>query len=357
MKETNASTLVVGGGIIGLTSAFRLAQAGHAVTLFDPDVARGATWAAAGMVAPSAEIGPGEERNYQLQKTAVAAWRDLSTDLEQLTGDELVIHQSGTLLVGWDASDRRLIEQFALVAQRYDAPMVRISRTESSEVFEGLSPRMHVGLVMGDDAWLDPDQAVALLRAALAALNVTVVTEHVVRISHDASGVVAETQHGEFSASTGILATGWKPLPEGAVRSVEHTIRPVRGVTVRVQGIDRSAQPMVRAFIRGRAFYMVSRPGGYCVLGATSDERAQPVVEVGELQRLLRDALDVVPDLETATVLETRIGLRPASSNLQPFFERLETSGWAWSCGHYRHGVTLAPDAAQSALNFVQAAQ
>lgn len=356
MNSTKASTLVVGGGIIGLTSAFRLAQAGHQVTLFDPDVARGATWAAAGMVAPSAEIGPGEESNYQLQKTALLAWRRLSLDLHQLTGSELVIHQPGTLLIGWDASDRRLIEQFADTARRFEAPMMRVSRTDAPQTFVGLSPRMNVGLVMGDDAWLDPDQAVALLRIALEALNAKIVTELVVRISRDGTGVVAQTDHGEFRASAGILATGSMSLPEGVSPSGEHMVRPVRGVTVRVQGIDRSAQPMVRAFIRGRAFYMVSRPGGYCVLGATSDERSQPVVEVGELQRLLRDALDVVPDLETATVLETRNGLRPASANLMPFFERLDNSGWAWSSGHYRHGVTLAPAAAETALNFVQSA-
>jgi glycine oxidase len=89
-------------------------------------------------------------------------------------------------------------------------------------------------------------------------------------------------------------------------------------------------------------------------LGASADERADAVLEVGELQRLLRDGLDVVPELETAKVLETRIGLRPASPNLEPFFERLALEGWAWSSGHYRSGVTLAPLAALEALDFVE---
>jgi glycine oxidase len=110
----------------------------------------------------------------------------------------------------------------------------------------------------------------------------------------------------------------------------------------------------VRAFVRGHTFYMVSRPGGYNVLGATSEERSERVLQAGELQRLLRDALDVVPELETATILEHRIGLRPASTDLRPFFEPLQTKGWAWSSGHYRHGVTLAPLAAQWAVSFVE---
>ena len=45
------------------------------VSLFDPSLGRGATWAAAGMIAPIAEIGPGEEANYELQRGALGAWR------------------------------------------------------------------------------------------------------------------------------------------------------------------------------------------------------------------------------------------------------------------------------------------
>jgi glycine oxidase len=92
------------------------------------------------------------------------------------------------------------------------------------------------------------------------------------------------------------------------------------------------------------------------VLGATTEERREPVLEMGELQRLLRDALDVVPVLEDAHVLEHRLGLRPASPDLEPFFEVLGASGWAWASGHYRHGVTLAPIVAGEALRFVEGA-
>src|SRR5271170_181612 len=77
--------LVVGGGVIGLTSAFQLARGGWAVTLFDPSPGRGATWAAAGMIAPIAEIGPGEETNYELQSGALAGWRTFADELRDVT--------------------------------------------------------------------------------------------------------------------------------------------------------------------------------------------------------------------------------------------------------------------------------
>ena len=354
VTELHQNTLVVGGGIIGLASAFQIARSGRSVTLFDPTPARGATWAAAGMLAPSAEIGPGEEQNYQLQRGAVVAWRRLSDELAAVTGRHVTIHETGTLVVGWDASDRRLLKQFIDQATLLRAPLQVVSRSESPELFVGLSDRIGEGVVMSDDAWLDPDEAVVELMDALRVVGVDFVEEQVELIGADESGVFAQTSNSRFSGRLGILATGSVSLPRGAAPTGRHSIRPVRGMTVRVQGVDRSAQPTVRAFIRGRAFYMVSRPGGYCVLGATSDERREPVIEVGELQRALRDALDIVPSLETAALVDTRVGLRPASEDLRPFFEEWVDLGWAWSSGHYRHGITLAPLAALEALHYAE---
>ena len=354
MTSKPKSALVVGGGVIGLTTAFRLAKDGHAVTLFDPSPGRGATWAAAGMIAPSAEIGPGEHANYQLQRGALSAWRVLRDELRLVTDREVSLWETGTLLVGWDVSDRRQIEQFDHVARDYGVVPRRVSRTEEPSMFEGVTGRISDGLLIAGDGWLNPDEAVAVLTDAIGNLDVAVINDSVVHVSSGDDYVEAETARGTHRANTGILATGAEALPAGVTPSGTNTIRPVHGITVRVRGLDRSTQPTIRSYVRGHAFYMVSRPGGYNVLGATAEERSELDVRVGEVQRLLRDALDIVPTLETATLLETRAGLRPASADLQPFFEVLAGGRWAWSSGHYRHGVTLAPLAANDAVRFVE---
>jgi glycine oxidase len=350
------SAFVVGGGVIGLASAFRLAQRGVAVTLFDPNPGKGATWAAAGMIAPVAEIGPGEHENFQLQKGALSAWREVASDLQALTGELLTIVQNGTLLIGWDGSDRRLVDQFAQVAGEFGAKPLRVRRDSNPDMFDGVTGRIDEGLLVEGDAWIDPDQAVALLVSANQMLGVTVVHQSVLNIDDDEAHVKATTESETLGADLGIIATGADPLPQGASASGQHVVRPVHGITVRVRGMDRSTRPMIRSFVRGSSVYMVSRPGGYNVLGASSEERGETGVQVGEMQRLLRDALDVVPSLETATVIETRAGNRPASENLQPFFEILGGGRWAWSSGHFRHGVTLAPLAALEAVRFMERA-
>ncbi|NUP29417.1 MAG: FAD-dependent oxidoreductase, partial [Nocardia sp.] len=58
---TGSTLAVVGGGVIGLAVAWRAAEAGWTVTLFDPAVGTGASWVAGGMLAPLSEGWPGED--------------------------------------------------------------------------------------------------------------------------------------------------------------------------------------------------------------------------------------------------------------------------------------------------------
>jgi len=305
------------------------------------------------MLAPIAEIAPGEKENFRQQRGALTAWRELADELAVVTGDALTIAATGTLLVGFDASDRRLVDQFEEVATSFAAPSRRVQREVDVDAFQGVSPRVREGVLLEGDAWLDPDEAMCVLQKANEILGVEVVAERVLDAAFGESGVEVRTSEGTTRAGIGVVATGAASLPAGLRHRAVHHVRPVRGMTVRLEGFDRSNQPTLRAFVRGRSLYLVSRPGGYCVLGAYSDEQAELAVEVGELQRLLRDALELVPALECATFRETRQGLRPASDDLAPFVEVIDQR-WIWTSGHYRHGVTLAPLTATAACELAE---
>jgi len=343
---------VIGAGIIGLTTAYELARDGNDVTVFDPSPARGATFAAAGMLAPSAEIAPGEERNYELQRDAVPRWRELAQHLAADDAGSIALHDVGTVLTGWDASDRRLVQQSAEVLRRFGVDTPVVGRDERPEVFHGLSDRITSGIFLAGDAWLDPDQAVEVLTTALARRGVSVVREAVEETRNVEQRRRIITATNEWDVDAVIFTTGAAPIPSGV--SAKSSVRPIRGVTVRLRGLDRFKQPMVRSFVRGRPFYLVGRDSDYCVVGASAEEKATASIETGEFYRLLRDALDVVPALETAAWLETRLGHRPVAPSGEPFFETNAAERWAWSSGHYRHGVTLAPLAASWAVAFVR---
>lgn len=354
MANSHKSVVVVGAGIIGTVASFSLAKKGYSVVVIDPKPGSGATYAAAGMIAPLGEITPGEQNNYTLQLAALSAWHELVQEARSVVSDEITLYETGTLLVGWDASDRRQVQQFADVATQFGASIREVSRITSPVMFEGLSDRITSGLLLDGDAWVNPDEAMSVLTTANRALGVRYVSAECTSIRETANGIEVSTSGGNEQADTCILATGaFLPLPGFHFES-EETVRPVRGFTLRVKGLDRSTRPMVRAFVHGRNFYLVSRPGGECVLGASVEEKAEAVIEIGELQRLLRDGLDVFPALETAHFVEARSGLRPCSTDGEPFFIKSAHGRSAWVSGHYRHGVTLSPLVAKQVLEFAE---
>ncbi|HEV2428121.1 MAG TPA: FAD-dependent oxidoreductase, partial [Acidimicrobiales bacterium] len=283
-----------------------------------------------------------------------AGWQRLNAELVAAGASPVTMHHPGSLVVGWSAGDRAAVRRFAQVAAQVGAPASPVDRDGDPELFADLSDRVRDGLYLPEDAWLDPDDAVSSLRDGLARTGAREVSDRVVAVSRDDAGVVARGEHGEYRGDVGVIATGAADVPEGCRTSGRHAVRPVRGATVRLRGVDREGRVMVRAFVRGRPIYLVGRAGRDALLGATAEERREPGVEVGELARLLRDALDVLPGLESATVVETRSGLRPASVDGRAFIEEVEPLGWVWTSGHYRHGITLAPDAADRVVAFAE---
>jgi glycine oxidase len=270
----------------------------------------------------------------------------------EVTGQQIQIHSVGTLLTGWDSSDRRLVQQSLGVMSDYGVTYKVLTRSDNPEDFEGLSDRITSGYLLDGDAWLDPDQAVSVLRAALELRSVPLIDERIATATLLGVKVRLETGDAKFDFDSVLFTTGSSPLPS-SLATIE-SVRPIRGVTVRLKGLDRFLKPMVRSYVRGRPFYLVGRSEGYCVIGASAEEKATPTIETGEFYRLLRDALDVVPALDTAAWLETRVGHRPVAPSGEPFFDAHLDQRWAWSSGHYRHGVTLAPLASEWAVSFVR---
>ncbi len=91
--------VIVGGGICGLSIGWFLARSGHPVTLLERGGAGlGATWAAAGMLAPYAEAEPGEEGLLPLLRASRDMWADFARELEAASGIPVI---TGTKAPWW----------------------------------------------------------------------------------------------------------------------------------------------------------------------------------------------------------------------------------------------------------------
>lgn len=97
--------IVVGGGVIGLAIAWRTAQQGRSVTVIDPSPGQGASWTAAGMLAPATELYYGEHELYALNQASVRRYPEFAAELEGITGREVGLRTEGTVLTAWDGAD------------------------------------------------------------------------------------------------------------------------------------------------------------------------------------------------------------------------------------------------------------
>ena len=122
--------VVVGGGAIGLASAWRLAQRGAAVTVVDPDPGGGASGVAAGMLAPITEARMGEEGLLRLNLASWSRWPGFVAEIEEASGAGIGYRADGTLVAAVDADDRIALDELAARhrAMGLDVTPLRTSR-------------------------------------------------------------------------------------------------------------------------------------------------------------------------------------------------------------------------------------
>ncbi len=319
---------VVGAGVIGLSVAWRCRLRGLTVRVFDPDAGRGASWAAAGMLAPVAETTFGEPEVAELLAESARLWPGFARDLAAQTGRDIGYRTEGTLVVALTADD--LAEARRLWAYQRDLQPLTGSVLRDRE--PGLSPRVRGGALAPTDHQVDPRRTVAALRAAVGVV-------HPVRVT-DLSGLDARTVVVAAGCGTAAL-TG---LP----------VRPVKGQILRLRG-GSPVRHVIRGYADGRQVYLVPRADGEVLVGATSEERTDGAVTAGAVLDLLRAAVDLVPELQEYELFEAVAGHRPATPDNAPLIGRLRDNVVV-AGGHYRHGVVLAPVTAELVADIVAGA-
>lgn len=155
---------MVGAGVIGLSIAWRAATAGRSVTLVDPEPGRGATWAAAGMLAPVSEAHFGEEALVALNLAGARAWPSFARELEVASGRPVHYTASGTLLVAADPSDRAATDQLLRFQDGLGLCARRLSAAECRAAEPLLAAGVCGGAELGDDHQVD-NRAVARARS------------------------------------------------------------------------------------------------------------------------------------------------------------------------------------------------
>lgn len=342
--------VVVGGGLVGLASAWRAAQGGHTVTVADGAPGSGASSVAAGMLAPVTEVTYGEEELLRLAIAGARAWPEFADDLAAASERTVGYRPEGTLLVAHDDDDRRALTDLAQFMGELDLDVEVLRSRACREREPMLSPRIRGGVLARGDHRVDPRRVLVALQAACVRAGVQVVRERVEHIDHTGEQVTGVTLAGgrALAADAVVLAAGaWSARIAGLPDAVRPRVRPVKGQVVLVR--TRTGEPpllgaSVRALVAGRSVYLVPRGDGELVIGATQEERGfDTEVTAGGVRELLDDAARVVPGVDETIVVETLAGLRPGTHDNRPLIGPTELDGLLLATGHYRNGVLLTP--------------
>ncbi|MET9787948.1 glycine oxidase ThiO [Streptomyces canus] len=350
MSSRTSDVLVVGGGIIGLVTAWRAAQRGLTTAVVDPEPGGGAAQVAAGMLAAVTELHYGEQTLLGLNLASAHGYPDFAAELTDLTGLDLGYRRCGTLAVALDADDRAHLRELHALQRQSGLESEWLSGRECRRLEPMLAPGVRGGLRVDGDHQIDPRR---LTRALLAACEQAGVVFHRawakgLRVAGDRAAGVTTTDGDELGAGQVVLAAGsLSGRLEGVPADVLPPVRPVKGQVLRLTVPPHCAPFLsrtVRAVVRGSQVYLVPRENGELVIGATSEELGwDTTVTAGGVYELLRDAHELVPGITELPLTETRAGLRPGSPDNAPLLGPTELTGLVLATGHYRNGVLLTP--------------
>jgi glycine oxidase len=344
-QQHPADAVVVGGGVIGLAIAWRAAQAGMAVTVVDEQPGRGASWAAAGMLAPVTEVHYGERPLLGLNLAAAARWPGFAAAVEEAGGRRVGYTPGGTLAVARDADDNAALEDLYQFQLRCGLEVERLRGRECRQLEPGLHPGIRGGVLAAGDHQVDNRALVEALLVACQRVGVRMVAGRVTELAVEGDRItgVALGDGERLAAGTVVLAAGcWSGALGGVAAEALPPVRPVKGQLLYLRG--PADEPLCSRNVRGLEVYVVPRGDGRVVVGATVEEQGFDTrVTAGAVHDLLRAALELLPDVVELELLETVCGLRPGSPDNAPMIGPAGPEGLVVATGHYRNGILLTP--------------
>ncbi|MDQ3766788.1 MAG: glycine oxidase ThiO [Actinomycetota bacterium] len=338
--------VVIGGGAIGLSIAWRSAVAGLRVTVVDDHHPARASWAAAGMIAPVSEAHYGEETLLDLNLLSARRYPGWIEELEEASDRGTGYTPCGTLIVALDNDDKEQLDHLHSFQTELGLPAQRLRGVECRELEPGLTPGVRAGLHVDGDHQIDNRKLVDALETACTRSGVNFVHGTVSSLTVEGERVVGAgfVSGDSISCNKVVLAAGcWSGAIEGVPPSVTNGVRPVKGQLLYLA--SRPGQPpLAQRNVRTLDVYVVARGDGRSVVGATVEELGfDTTVTAGGMHSLLRDAVRVLPDVAEQELSESVAGLRPGSRDNCPLLGPGEPEGLVVATGHYRNGILLTP--------------
>jgi len=347
---------IIGAGVIGLAIAWRLAQRGAKVTVFDRGAAgSGASHAAAGMLAAHLEAEPREENLVALNRASQQLWPSFAAELEAASGMVVDLRTEGTLLLGLTGDDQSRLKHVLAFQKSLGLPLEWLTTAEVRRREPHLTPTISGAIFSPQDHQVDNRAVAAALRAATLKTSVTLrentPVERIVTSDNRVIGVGIADE--TLPADIVILAAGaWSRAIAGLPTASLPPVRPVKGQMLALR-MDPQA-PLLRHVVWAPGAYLVPRKDGRLLIGATVEEKGfDPNLTAGGQLALLEATWRALPGIEELPIHEMWVGFRPGSRDDAPIIGESSLPGLIYATGHYRNGILLTPITAEAVATLV----
>jgi glycine oxidase len=334
--------VVIGAGVAGLGIGWRLRQAGWEVTVLErARPGGGASWAAAGMLAVTAELEDAAEPERALAMRASALWPAFAAELEAASGQPIFFDRRGALLLAGDAAELEVMRARA-------EGDLRIVGPEQARSLVPLLGDCLGGLWSPQEAHVDNRAlAEALTVAFLKSGGLLYPNEAAVRIEqHGGRAAAVLTPYGRYEGNVVLVAAGaWSGLLD------DIPVSPVKGEVIVLTPPQGAALP--GPVVWGEDVYCVPRHGRL-LIGATVQEEGFDTSPTPQARdHLRRRAQKLMPSLADWTLSDHWAGLRPKSPDGLPLLGPAKTEGLFVAGGQYRNGILFTPAIAQEMADII----
>lgn len=343
MERNGLKAIVIGGGIIGCSVAWRLAAEGVATTVLERGrVGQEASWAAAGMIAPQAEAeGPGPFFDFCMK--AHEAFETIVDRLMRDGGVDPEYDRAGILYVALDAAERTQLEQRARWQRTAGAAVEELSGAEARRIEPMLSPETVYAIHMPtnrrtDNRKLTQAYAAAARNAGAEFAEGARVEALAIRGGR-AAGVVMDDGSTREADVVVNAAGSWAGEICG-LEADQVKLHPVRGQIVCFEVPPGTIGPALFS-LRG---YLVPRRDGRLLAGSTMEEAGyDKAVTLAGLAKIAHGVAAIVPGLGSVAFRQAWAGLRPATRDLLPVLGfSPSVPNVLWAAGHFRSGILLS---------------
>ncbi len=340
---------VVGGGVVGMLSAYLLARQGLDVVVVErQSIGAESSWAGGGIVSP---LYPWRYKDAvaALAERSMASYGRYADELLAGTGVDPELHVCG---LHWlDLEDHARAREWM---QGRGFSCFELGEAQLASELPVLGGVFVRSLFSPDLANIRNPRLLKALRAALARmLNVRLVEHQIVHGLSLGSGKIAGvvTAEGVIPADCVVVAAGAWSGELLATLGLHLPVEPVKGQMI----LYKCEPDYLPAMVLAEGRYAIPRRDGHVLVGSTLEHVGFDKTPTGEaLASLKASAEKMLPGLAQREVVGHWAGLRPGSPDGIPFIGEVPELPGLWlNCGHYRNGLVLAPASCELLKNLM----